>query len=98
MMSAAVAIIVDLDGNPIAKLGSGNLVEFPVAPGTRFLNITANMGARTSLLEKFKAEPGQTYYWIVEPNMSANGFSIRRLSAEHGRGEAQRGYSEIEVR
>ena len=77
LFGSAVRISVLLDGFEIAKIRTGQFIEFSVDPGPH------SVGTRSTPLS-ITFEKGQRYYFLITPAGDSGTFEIERLTPEDG--------------
>ncbi|MCF7674240.1 MAG: DUF2846 domain-containing protein [Akkermansiaceae bacterium] len=88
LYGAAVKIDVLLDANKIARIGSGDRVEFQVPPGQHFISVPfREMFGSSERVVGFHAEAGKKYYVHFSASMGGDWITLKQLSPEEGEGE-----------
>lgn len=86
-MGAAVKVEVQLDAVKIARIGTGDRVEFQVSPEKHFVCIPWRdpLIGPMDEIKSFQAEAGRIYYFYYSAHMT--GPELKQLSQEEGERE-----------
>ena len=88
MTGAAGTVSVTLDTKTIGKLGTGERIEFQVAPGKHFVSVPLwTVMGMVEPVEGFDAQAGEKYYFHYSMSIWGETCRFKRLTSEEGQRE-----------